>query len=171
MKKLILSLSIVAVVSLSATAQKHKESTGRKTEFSIGGVLGIPVGNLSPYASLAYGGDLQVEFPVAPTFGVTVSGGYIGFSAKSGYSISGGLIPVLAGGKYYFTPKFHGDGQLGVSFVTNSGGGGNSSVFTYALGAGYMVSNNFDLAFKYQSATKNGADNSFIGLRIAYIFK
>ncbi len=171
MKKLILILSIVTVASITATAQKHGDSDARKTEFSVGGVLGIPVGNLSPFASLAYGGDIQVEFPVAPTFGVTASVGYIGFSAKSGYTISGGLVPLLAGGKYYFSPKFHGDGQLGVSFVTNSGGGGNSSAFTYAVGAGYMISNNFDLAAKYQSATKNGGDNSFIGLRIAYIIK
>ncbi len=160
----------MAALSASAQKSKSKEADSRKTEFSVGGDLGFVVGNLSPYASLAYGGDVQVEFPVAPTFGVTVNAGYIGFSAKSGYTITGGLVPVLAGGKYYFTPQFHGDGEVGVSFVTN-GGGGNSTAFCYAAGFGYKVSSNFDLLLKYQSATKNSADNSFIGVRAAFIFK
>ena len=168
MKKLILSLSFVAIAALSASAQKEKkESDAKKVTFSVAADLGIPVGDLSPFSSFVYGGDVQVEFAAASNFGVTVSAGYLGFAAKSGFTITGGLVPLLAGGRYYFSPKVYGSAQVGMSFSTVSGGG---SAFTYAPGVGFKLGEKFDLLVKYQSASKNGGDNSFVGVRAGINF-
>ncbi len=160
MKKVILSLAVICITTLSASAQKG-------FNFSVAANLGIPVGDLSPYASFAYGGDVQGEYMTSSTFSLTLNAGYIGFSAKSGYSISGGLVPVLGGFRYYFSPKVYGTGQIGISFATSSGGG---SAVTYSPGVGFKLGSNFDILAKYQSASKNGSDNSFVGVRAAYIF-
>ena len=168
MKKVILSLAVIAI-AFFANAQKSKsnESEGSKLKFSVATDLGIPVGNLSPFASFAYGGDLQMDYATSPTFALTLSAGYLAFSGKSGYSFSGGLVPVLAGGKYWFSPKVYGSAQAGMSFSTNSGGG---SAFTYAPGVGFKVGENLDILAKYQSATKSGGETSYVGVRVGYTF-
>ncbi|MBL0356852.1 MAG: hypothetical protein IPP72_08140 [Chitinophagaceae bacterium] len=99
--------------------------------------------------------------------GITLSVGYVKYTGKSGVTITGALIPVLAGARIYFAEKFYGSAQLGMSLSTESGGG---SAFTYAPGFGYKVSENFDLLLKYQAATKSGSTTSFLGLRAAYNF-
>ncbi len=168
MKKLILSLALVAIAALSASAQKgKKESDAKKVTFSVAADLGIPVGDLQPFTSFTYGGDVQVEFAAASNFGVTVSAGYLGFSGKNGVTISGGLVPLLAGGRYYFSPKVYGSAQAGMSFSTTSGGG---SAFTYAPGVGFKFGGKVDLLVKYQSASKNGVDNSYVGVRAGINF-
>ncbi|MFZ4057867.1 MAG: outer membrane beta-barrel protein [Ferruginibacter sp.] len=166
MKKVILGLAIVAA-AFSVNAQSKEAAPAKKISFGGGASIGIPVGDFGPFASLAYGADVQAEYAAAESFGVTLSAGYLSFVGKSGITISGGFIPVLLGGRYYFSPKVYGSAQAGMSFSTNSGGG---SAFTFAPGVGYKVSENLDLLVKYQSATKNGSDNSFVGLRVGYKF-
>lgn len=165
MKKVILSVAIVAMATLSASAQKESAES-KDFKFSIGVNAGIPVGDMKPYSSFAIGGDIQGEYVAAPNFGLTLSAGYLTYTGKNGAS-SSNFIPVLVGGKYHFTEKVYGHAQLGVSFSTASGGG---SAFTYVPSIGYDVSSNFDIALKYQAATKNSFTYSFIGLRAAYSF-
>ena len=167
MKKVILSLAIMAIAFSANAQKKSKQEDANKVKFSVGADLGIPVGDLSPFASFAYGGDLQLDYATSPTFALTLSAGYLGFSGKSGYSITGGLIPILIGGKYWFSPKVYGSTQLGVSLSTSSGGG---SAFTYAPGVGFKVGESLDILAKYQSASKNSSDNSYVGVRVAYTF-
>ena len=166
MKKLILSLAITAI-AFSASAQKSKEAEGSKLKFSVGADLGLPVGAYSSVASFAYGGDLELDYGMCSTFSLNLSAGYLSFSGKSGYSISGGLIPVLLGGRYWFSPKVYGSAQAGLSFSSSSGGG---SAFTYAPGVGFKVGENLDILAKYQSATKNGFETSYAGVRVGYTF-
>ena len=165
MKKIILTLLIVVSISLSANAQ-NETSVKKDFKFSIGVNAGIPVGDIKPFSSFVIGGDLQGELGVAPTFGLTLSAGYLNYLGKSGLS-STGYIPILLGGKYYFTDKIYGHAQFGLSLSTEKDGG---SAFTYAPSIGYVVSEKFDVAIKYQSATKNSFNVSFIGIRIAYSF-
>ena len=168
MKKLILSLAFIAITfAVSAQKAKSKADADNKVKFSVGADLGIPVGNYSTVASFAYGGDLQIDYMTSPTFAINLSAGYLGLSAKSGYSGIGGLIPILAGARYWFSPKVYGSMQAGMSFSTQSGGG---SAFTYAPGVGFKVGESVDVLAKYQSATKNSVDNSYVGVRVAYTF-
>ncbi len=165
MKKVIFSLVIVAI-SFTANAQSKKSSEGT-FKFGAGALIGLPVGDMATYASLAYGADLQGEYVASEQVGITLSAGYLRFAGKSGFTITGGLIPVLAGVRVTFADKIYGSAQLGVSLSTESGGG---SAFTYAPGIGYKVSDNFDLLLKYQAATKSGATTSFIGVRAGFTF-
>ena len=172
MKKLILSLAVFAITALPASAQKSKsnEATGSKVRFSIGGNAGIPVGLFSTIFSFAYGGDLQIDYATSSTFALNFSAGYVSYSVKSslgGGGIGGGWIPVLAGGRYFFSPKVYGSAQLGVAIATGSGGGTN---FTFAPGIGVKISDNFDILGKFNSITFNGGALSYAGIRLAYTF-
>ncbi len=84
-----------------------------------------------------------------------------------GITVKTGLIPVLAGVKYDFSEKIYGSAQIGISFATESDGG---SAFTFAPGIGYKISDQFDLMLKYQSASKDGGNTSFLGLRAGFTF-
>lgn len=168
MKKVILSLAIIAIVfSANAQKSKSKEAEGSKVKFSIGGDAGIPVGIFSNVFNFAYGGDLQIDYATSSTSSLNLSAGYVSFSVKNslgGGGIGGGWIPVLVGGRYFFSPKVYGSAQLGVSIAT-SGGGTN---FTYAPGIGVKISDNFDILAKFQSLTFTGGALSYAGVRLAY---
>lgn len=163
MKKVIFTLAIAAF-GLAAGAQD--KASNKTFKPSVGLEVGLPIGDLGDAASLVIGGSLQGEYMAAQTVGLTLNAGYLNISGKNGAG-STGLIPVLAGAKFYFAEKFFGHAQAGLSFSTETGGG---SAFTYAPGFGYQASENFDLTLKYQASTKNSFTSAFIGLRAAYNF-
>lgn len=157
MRKLILTFAILAF-TVYAKAQE------KSTSLSIAANIGLPT---TTGYSFAYGADLQADFAVASTTKITASAGYEGYSWKGGGG-STGLVPLLAGAKFFFGEggKTYGHAQLGYSFFTKGGGG----AFTYAPSVGYYVSSNFDLALKYLAASKNGTTLGSINLRAAYNF-
>jgi hypothetical protein len=163
-KQLILT-ALLFVVASYVNAQTKDE---KPFKFGAGVLIGLPVGDVSSYTNLAYGFDVLGEYAVAPSFGVTLSAGYVDFAKKSGYSgFKTGLIPILFGGKYYFSDMLYASAQVGLSLSTQSGAG---SAFTFAPGIGYKISKNFDLMLKYQSASKNGGNVAFFGLRAGLSF-
>ncbi len=169
MKAKLVLLVVLFVVTLSVSAQESAKSSDEMPfKIGAGAVIGLPVGDVSTFTSLAYGIDIMGEYAVAPSFAVTLSAGYLDFAKKSGYSgFKMGLIPVLAGGKYYFSDLVYGSVQVGISFSTQKNGG---SAFTFAPGVGYKISDNFDLMLKYQSASNDGSSTSFLGLRAGLSF-
>ncbi len=164
MKKVIFTL-VIATLGLTAVAQDSK-SAGKTFKPSIGLEAGLPIGDAGDFSSFVVGASLQGEYMAAETVGLTLNAGYLNFSGKDGAG-STGLIPVLAGAKFYFAEKFFGHAQAGLSFSTETGGG---SAFTYAPGLGYQASEKFDITLKYQASTKNSFTTAFIGLRAAYNF-
>ncbi|MES2431918.1 MAG: outer membrane beta-barrel protein [Bacteroidota bacterium] len=165
MKKVILSLVIVAAATFSANAQDKDAQTMKDLTFSVGVDAGIPT--TSGVKGFYIGGDVQGEYAASPELGITLSAGYTSFMAKGGGSSSS--IPVLGGIRYYFSDrKVYASAQAGVTIFT--GGGSSTSVFTYAPGIGYYVSPNFDLLLKYQAASKDGVTSSQLALRAAYNF-
>ncbi len=162
MKKVIFTLAIAAI-AFTANAQKESDKT---LKFGIGVTAGLPIGDLGDAASFAIGGDIQGEYAVAETVGITLSAGYLNISYKNGGG-SAGTVPVLAGAKFGFGEKFYGHAQLGFSFPTKGGGG---AAFTYAPSIGYQVAENFDISAKYLAWSKNSFTSSIIGLRFAYTF-
>jgi hypothetical protein len=90
------------------------------------------------------------------------------YSVKGGGHTSG-VIPILAGAKFFFGEgnKMYGHAQLGYVLSTVSGGGG---AFGYAPSLGYYVSPNFDIALKYLAFSKNSYTTGSINLRLAYNF-
>ena len=165
MKKLIVIAIVLITFCLSGTAQ-NETRVKKDFRFGFGATAGIPVGDIKPYSNFVLSGNLQAEQAQSQTFGITLSAGYLNFSGKNGTG-STGFIPILLGGKYHFTDKLYGHAQLGISLSTEKNGGG---AFTYAPSIGYDVSEKFDIALKYQAATKDNVNISFIGLRAAYNF-
>ena len=176
MKKVLLSAIFLTQFILSSKAQKETVSSDKDLKFSIGVIGALPTGDLKTTSKFGIGGSIQGEYKAAPDFGLTLSLDYISFSGKSfsdgTNSVSGptlSLIPILAGGRYYFGGGAYASAQVGVTIAKFSGFP-SSSAFTYAPGIGYYLSPNFDLLLKYQAASKSGSTLSFIGLRAAYNF-
>lgn len=164
MKKVILSLAIVALAAVSANAQSKDNKSMQSLRFSVGVNAGFPV---SPSGSKGFiiGGDAQGEYAATPELGITLSAGYLNQSYKG---ISSGMVPVLAGIRYYFSDrKVYANAQAGLSFSTETGGG---SAFSYAPGVGYYVTDNIDLGVKYLGSSKSGVSSGSILLRAAYNF-
>jgi opacity protein-like surface antigen len=177
MKKILLSALLIAAVSVSVNAQDDDQ----KLKFSVGVEAGLPIGDFSKSYGFGVGASAQADYKVGEKFAVTGSLGYLTFSAKSitipaivfgGVTISPastvkgkaiGLIPVLVGGKYNFSEKLYGSGQLGLTFAS---GGGTGSSFTFAPGVGYNITENIDVMVKFVAYDKLNT----IGLRAAYSF-
>lgn len=181
MKKVLLSLAIIAA-AFGANAQSE---TSSKLKFSVGVEAAAPIGDFGDAYSFGIGGSAQADYWVAPEFALTLNAGYISFIGKDvtipGFTIGGvtfpsstyknpsiGYVPVLAGGKYNFTPQFYGSAQLGITFATGNGASG--SAFTYAPGVGYKFTDNLDALLKYTGYSSDGSNSASIGLRVAYTF-
>jgi hypothetical protein len=164
MKKTFFLVVLVFVLAVTVNAQNKDV----KPKFGVGATLGLPVGDMKDFSNVVWGVDLQGEFPVAQSFNVVVNAGYENFIKKSGISgDSWGLIPILAGGKYFITDQLYGSLQGGISFATQSGGG---SAFTWVPALGMKISDKVDVAVKYQSSTKDNTNTAFIGLRLGVSF-
>jgi hypothetical protein len=172
MKTFLLTLAVLGGVTFSCFAQKadiHK--------FSIGIDAGVPVGTASNISTFTIGGSLKYDQPIAEKLCFTVSAGYTYFpyknditSANLGYikTNSGeGYIPLKAGIKYFITDTFYGEGQLGASISTASGGG---TFFAYAPGVGYKFDTRADIGVRYEGWSKGGNTISQIAARLAYSF-
>ena len=164
MKSKLFLLVVLCLFSLSVNAQSTDE---KPFKIGAGAMIGLPVGDVTNVATLAFGVDVMGEYAIAPSFGLTLSLGYVDFALKSWYKelldaadlkSKMGMIPFLVGGKYNFSDKFYGSLQAGLSFGTSSDSG---TAFTFAPGVGYKISDQFDLLIKYQSASKNGGSTSF----------
>ena len=159
MKKLI---STAAVILLSIAGIQAQTGT-EPAALSIAVNVGIPT---NAGVSLAYGADLQADFPIAPTTKITASAGYEGYTWKSSPG-SFGIIPLLGGVKFNLGERTYAHGQLGYGIYTTKGGGGS---FAYAPSLGYFVSQNLDASVKYLAFSKNKSTTGSVNLRLAYNF-
>ncbi len=181
MKKLFFIAALTAT-SFGAFAQKDKEES-KTLGFSVGVEGSLPMGTFGDSYSAGFGGSVQGDYKVADKLAITLNAGYISYSGKSYQTLVGfdvnfnpiygtaklkslGLIPVLAGVKYWFSSNVYGSGQLGLSFASGSGTGSN---FTYAPGVGVKFSQ-FDVLLKYTGISATGGSLNAIGLRAAYNF-
>lgn len=167
MKTKLLLFVMLFVLAVSVNAQTKEATDEKPFKIGVGALVGLPMGDVTDFFSLAYGVDLMGEYAVASSFALTLSAGYVDFAKKSGVTGNTGRIPVLAGVKYYFSEKLYGSAQAGLSFGTASG---SESAFTFAPGVGYQLSEKFDISLKYQSATKNSWNTAFLGLRAGLSF-
>jgi hypothetical protein len=172
MKKVLLALTVAIFLITSLNAQKRTSAT--PIIFSLGIEPAIPIGNFQDVYSFGIGASLQGEYNPADDLGLTLNTGYINYSGKNitfgGVTIDAGnfgVIPFLAGVKYYFSEKVYGHGQLGAAFSTSSGGG---TSFAYTPGVGFILSKNIDVLVKYVAYSKNSETLSSIAARLAYNF-
>ncbi|RWY57149.1 outer membrane beta-barrel protein [Mucilaginibacter gilvus] len=172
MKKILLAILFVGSISATCLAQSDSDAA----KFSIGVNLGLPTGVAHDISSFAPGIDVKYDLPISTGTFFTISAGYTRFLYNSdtkdalkslGVDKSGaGFVPLKAGIKYYFSDGFYGEGQLGATFSTESGGG---TAFAYAPGIGYTFAGGFDLGLRYEAWSKNGT-TSQVAARIAISF-
>jgi hypothetical protein len=173
MKKLFFIAALTAA-SFTTFAQDDKASD-KPLSFSVGVEASLPFGDYGDVYSFGIGGSVQGDYKLSSDLAVTLNAGYISYAGKSvTYPIIGtikadalGLVPVLAGIKYWFSPNIYGSGQLGLTFATGKGNSGSN--FTYVPGVGFKVSQ-FDFLLKYTGMSTEGSSFSAIGLRAAYNF-
>jgi opacity protein-like surface antigen len=174
MKKLFLSLALVAGLGFAANAQTE----GAVRKLSIGAEFGLPTQSGSD--ELLVGGSLQFEQPVAKSLNLTLSAGYLSdmltgdtkdLAKALGLKTSYGFVPLKAGAKFYFGKNFYGAGEVGAAISTENGGG-TAFAFGPTLGASFAVADKsaLDFGVRYENWSKDGDSSGFIGLRAAFAF-
>jgi len=166
MKKVILSLAIIALATVGAQAQKkHSSESEGAFKVGVGLDLGIPVSNLDG-SSFAIGADVLAEYGFTSQFALTGDIGYTRILAKSGGS-DFGIVPLRAGLRVYAAPDFYFGAKIGAGFVSGSGSSFTSTA--YSFGAGYKFSSALDLGASYDGYSKNGSIG-LINFRLGYTF-
>ncbi|GAB3919697.1 transporter [Mucilaginibacter myungsuensis] len=183
MKKIFTLILLLAGITFGAMAQK---ADGVKIN------LGAD-GNLPLNADYSFGAglNLKAEFPLANALKLTASAGFTRFfyndELKFAHEVNGDnetaatFVPLQVGLRYFFCPRFYGEGQLGASFGTKSGKGvageiypDTGTAFAFGPGVGYLFplknGEAIDLGLRYEGWAKDGSTLSFLGLRVAYKF-
>jgi opacity protein-like surface antigen len=174
MKKLLLSLALVAGLGFAANAQTDPAMTGSK--IGVGADFAFPMGDFGDAYNFGVGGSLNFQAPIANKLNFVGEAGYLSFTGKE-YDVFGttvkapsfSYIPVKAGVRYFLAENFYAQGQLGASFSTEDGG----TAFLYApsLGVEFPVADKMSIDFgaRYEGWSNEGT-SSFIGLRAALNF-
>ncbi len=169
MRKILFSLATCIIVSLAAHAQSGT------TKIGIGAELGAPIGNAKDVLKMGFGGSAKALFGIGNAGQITLTSGYSTFSAKGlddGEKASLSIIPLIAGYRQNFN-GFYVEPQAGAGLILEkdeNGYGsekGSTTRFTWAVGAGYVISN-VDVGVRYQRSEANGGNFSYVGIKVAY---
>ncbi|MGV8878356.1 MAG: hypothetical protein ACOH2A_04915 [Sphingobacteriaceae bacterium] len=175
MKKILMLLLGSGLFIQAAFAQNSRSFVARKA-VSAGLELGIPANSIY---NIGVGGSVKLELPIIAALSLTATAGYTQMyfkNALSGSTVSpkpDGFAPLKAGGKYYFSQGFYGEGELGAVFRTNHGSG---SYFTYAPGVGFVFPINnhgaIDVGLRFEKWSGNHGYSALTqtGIRVAYKF-
>ncbi|WP_293299534.1 outer membrane beta-barrel protein [Pedobacter sp. UBA4863] len=164
------AVAALAMFITNANAQTASEPTNpSRQKLGIGVNLGIPTAD---GYSFALGADLRYQIDIDRQLSVPITAGYTALKIKEDFGGgSVGYIPAKAGLKYFFSDTgagAYGLAEAGAAFGTNKGAG---TSFVYSPAIGYAWNNGLDLSAKYEGLSKDGANNGYVGLRLAYGFK
>lgn len=178
-KKLLLMVVVIAATAFSTVSAQRKKQTTTPVKFSVGLELAAPTGDYKNIYDVGLGGSGKIEIPATTQLFITATAGFTSFYYKEnlrnalkvlGLPTTQGFVPLKVGGKYYFSPVFYGEGEIGASIGTNKG---SSTAFAYAPGIGVSIpligKNAIDVGLRYEGWSQNGNFNQF-ALRAAYKF-
>lgn len=120
--------------------------------FGVGLNASLPVGNMTNISSFAVGAEAQGEYGFSEKVSGIITTGYTHFLEKNNNGLKFGIVPLIAGARYYASEKFFIGGQLGYGFFTSTGGGGG---FAYKPQVGYKAGN-FQITGSYNAVSNNG---------------
>ena len=187
MKKHFLLL-VAATVILSVSAFAQGMSVGVNVEG------GIPMGDFADISSFGIGGTGVFVYNVDPNLSITGRVGYLNFSGKDidlvdfKLKTSYGIIPVLAGARYYFMPegdtRVYGAAELGIYMLSVKASTtvlgysvdvtSSESKFGFAptFGAQFKVGDkmNLDAHVNYSYVSTEGSALNWIGFGIGLEF-
>ncbi|RZL32819.1 MAG: hypothetical protein EOP00_33515, partial [Pedobacter sp.] len=121
----------------------------------IGPELNVPTGNSSNISSIGASAALKAEFGLSPNTGLTLNGGITSFLGRNYFGIrtpTETAAPLKAGFKYYTSPNFYVEGQLG-SNIPISGNGKAGFVWSPGIGTYLKLRNSdnlLDVGLRYE---------------------
>jgi len=171
MKKIFFLFALVAFVTIARAQQ-----TGfiKGFHFGAGVNAALPIGDFSDSHSFGVGAEFQAEYSMLEKLSLFGSAGYTNFFGKKIDGVEGesykidnvGLIPVMAGARFYPTPKFFVGGKLGVGILT--GGGDSETAFTYQPQVGYNAEK-FQVNLGLNSISQESV--TFSNLSLTFLYK
>jgi hypothetical protein len=169
--KIFYSLLVVMMLfSTSLFAQKQG--------ISLGGNVYFPVGDWAELANIGYGGSVTYEHPLGKNIAGVIYSGYTYFGGDN-EGTSWTMVPLLAGAKFYFTPKqdWYAALLLGANFITAK----SSTILGDVSASSTEFAGNFNFGYEVKTSEKGAVDISagfvyinelsYFGMRLAYIFK
>ncbi len=143
MKKLFLVATFVVAGFIGAQAQEFQFGAGIKAA--------APIGDFGKVSSFGLGVEAQGEYMFSSNISGVGSLGYTHYFEKNDSGADGGIVPILAGLRFYAAPEFFIGAKAGVAISTSKGGG---SAFNYLPHVGYN-SETFQISLGYDAWTKN----------------
>jgi hypothetical protein len=159
---------VLMVCCLAVFAQAQKRSSNNKVSVNFGAEAGFASGNFNVTHSIGIGATAQLHYNYEENIDFLVQGGIMSFSGRklvgTNTKVKGvALIPIMAGGRYFFSDNFFGQATLGLGIF--SGGGIASSQFSYSPGLGFKINEKLDALVKYTGFTNVGGA---FGVRVGY---
>ncbi len=194
----LISLTMMVVLSLSAFAQGTAWPTGSFV-VGVGADGGVPTGDFSNASSFGIGGTAVGGYLFDPNAMVYLRAGYIHFSGKDvtvlvGFdpntlepiygteSVSWSVVPILAGGRYYFIPpgdmRVYGGAELGIYNLSASVSGSSSSTSSTKFGVAPTLGAQFkagdkmdvDVHVNYSIVFTDVSNTSWVGFGVGLLF-
>jgi hypothetical protein len=192
-------LVVLVMASLAASAQSTNATAGSIT-IGVGAEAAIPMGDFSNATSFGIGGLALGSYDIDENLAVNLKAGYLHFSGKDQTvpgggtaSTSYGIIPILIGAKYFFTPAMnetsmrpYGAADVGLfvrSYTAPSytvgniiyGGGSTSSTdfgVSPILGARFKAGDSMDVDVhaNYTAVFTSGSTISWVGVGLGLVF-
>jgi opacity protein-like surface antigen len=190
MKKFAYIFVAIALLSLAGgcAAYAQQMSLGVNAEF------GLPMGTFSDISDLGIGGTALFGYQIDPNLTLTGRAGYISFSGKDidagsfKLKTSYGIIPILVGARYYFTPedtyRIYGAAEVGLYMLSVSA---STTVMGYSVdvtssetkfgfaptvGAQFKVGDNMNLDahVNYSYISTEGDALTYLGIGVGLEF-
>ncbi len=166
------------LISLTLTIQAQQIQIGVAPE------INFPTGNASNISGIGIGAALLAELSVSQKYAISASGGYNLFVGKKYFgnrikNIS--AVPVKLGLKYYSSPDFFLEGQVGAAFHQGSSA---KTSFVWSPGFGTYLKAGANkqkmlIGLRYEGwtdatynskTTLNTTSFGFVGLKVGYQF-
>lgn len=156
----------------------------QRVSLGVSSEVNFPTGNAANISGIGVGAGLKAEFRMSGKYAVTANSAYNIFIGKKYFgnrmqNIQ--ALPTKLGFKYYTTPDFYIEGQMGAAFHLN-GNAKTSFIWSPGFGTYFKTANaankiSFGLRYEAWANTSYGAVSSlkttsfgFVGLKLGYEF-
>jgi hypothetical protein len=163
--------SVALFIGTTANAQTTPKS---KLRFGIGLEAGVPTGDINAASDFALGGTARLQYGVGDKFALMLTSGYYNFFGKD-FTVggvtydanNGGLVPLKAGMKAFFTDNLYFSAEAGAGFETT---GAKNTKLILAPGLGW-ANQKWDIGLRYEDFSGQNNNYGLVGLRLAYGFE
>ena len=172
-----LSIFLLVLPVLITNAQ-DKTPSPVHPRVSLGAEFAVPVGKqYSDSFTIGFGGSGKLDVPITSALYATASAGFVSFYSKdknAGVALdlnNKSYIPLKAGAKYYMSPIFYAQGEVGAS-VGIQKNSGTSLIWAPGLGASFPITKRgfFNSDIRFEGWMREGGNLNHLALRVGYQF-